>query len=175
MNLITVTGPSNSGKSEWAEYLASSYPSVIYIATSDNIENDDNWNKRISRHKARRPESWDLLVCNKDISDEINKLDSETLLIDSLGGYVSSLLDKSDEAWDKISSKFINAIRQYNGMIILVIEEVGWGLVSEFKVGNMFRDRISFLSRSINNYSNESWLVIQGNAINMTLLSSKVP
>ncbi|HEY9738125.1 MAG TPA: bifunctional adenosylcobinamide kinase/adenosylcobinamide-phosphate guanylyltransferase, partial [Trichocoleus sp.] len=58
--LITlVTGPTRSGKSEWAEHLAQqSGKSVVYIATSQVAADDLEWAARLEKHRQRRPTTW---------------------------------------------------------------------------------------------------------------------
>ena len=57
--LILVTGPARSGKSEWAESLASnSRKKIIYVATSQINTSDLEWQTRIEKHKNRRPSDW---------------------------------------------------------------------------------------------------------------------
>jgi adenosylcobinamide kinase / adenosylcobinamide-phosphate guanylyltransferase len=57
--LILVTGPSRSGKSAWAEALATqSGQSVVYIATSINNPDDLEWQARVKAHCDRRPPTF---------------------------------------------------------------------------------------------------------------------
>ena len=59
--LIVVTGPSRSGKSRWAEYLAGQHPGpVVYLATGQPPGEDGSWSKRVADHRERRPEDWRL-------------------------------------------------------------------------------------------------------------------
>ena len=57
--VILVTGPSRSGKSEWAETLAlKSNKTVVYMATANQDPADQEWQKRIQKHQNRRPQNW---------------------------------------------------------------------------------------------------------------------
>jgi adenosylcobinamide kinase / adenosylcobinamide-phosphate guanylyltransferase len=61
-SLILVTGPSRSGKSEWAEQLAlRSQSVVIYLATAQMNPVDTEWQARIQAHQNRRPAHWQTL------------------------------------------------------------------------------------------------------------------
>ena len=94
--LILVSGPTNSGKSLWAEKILSSCPMVVYIATSCLRENDKEWDKRISKHRNRRPKSWRTVEYPLDLSSTINNIpEKESILIDSLGGIVENYLMQS--------------------------------------------------------------------------------
>ena len=54
-------GPTKSGKSQLAEYFLKDQVSITYIATSRPRLNDPEWQKRISLHRKRRPNSWNLI------------------------------------------------------------------------------------------------------------------
>ncbi|MDF5732012.1 MAG: bifunctional adenosylcobinamide kinase/adenosylcobinamide-phosphate guanylyltransferase, partial [Rhizonema sp. PD38] len=57
--VILVTGPARSGKSEWAETLAvRSQKSVIYVATATLDPTDTEWQQRIQQHQQRRSQDW---------------------------------------------------------------------------------------------------------------------
>ena len=53
-----VLGGVRSGKSSFAEALASRSDAVEYVATSPRRPDDPEWNARIAAHVARRPASW---------------------------------------------------------------------------------------------------------------------
>ena len=57
--IILVTGPARSGKSEWAEDLARQTDQpVIYVATAIALPDDLEWLTRIEKHRQRRPVEW---------------------------------------------------------------------------------------------------------------------
>ena len=72
--LISITGPTRSGKSKLAEFLISEQESVTYIATSKPRPNDPDWQKRIDIHRKRRPDSWTLIEHPKDICKAIESI-----------------------------------------------------------------------------------------------------
>ena len=72
--LISITGPTKSGKSQLAEFLVKEQKSVTYIATSKPRLNDPVWQKRIDLHRMRRPDSWKLIEYPKDICKEIKSI-----------------------------------------------------------------------------------------------------
>ena len=51
--LITISGPTKSGKSQLAEYLISEQKSINYIATSKPRKNDLEWQRRIENHSEK--------------------------------------------------------------------------------------------------------------------------
>ena len=91
-HIILVTGGVKSGKSEFAEYLASKEKQVTYIALSENHPNDKLWKEKIIVHQSRRPKSWKLIE-TEDLIPTI-KVSKGVLLIDSLGGFIVNSLKK---------------------------------------------------------------------------------
>ena len=171
---ILVTGPSKSGKSRWAESLISYSESVTYIATGTYDYNDKDWLEKIRIHKLRRPKTWNLVETSKDLCSYIQKLNGN-LLIDSLGGFVSVYLHKTELEWSKISFALIDSIKNSRSSIVIVIEQTGWSIVPATRLGILFSDRLGELSQHLDLISDESWLVLQNRAINITDLSERVP
>ena len=175
-SMILVSGPARSGKSKWAEHLISKKHEIVYIATGSIQENDTNWQHRIRIHRERRPSTWRLVEASSELPTQIKALSgSESLLIDSLGGFVSAMLNSSLHNWELKLESIILAICKHQGSVILVTEETGWGVVPHTEVGILFNDRLGSLSQRFQELSAESWLVIQGRAINIGQLSIQVP
>ena len=93
--IILVTGPANSGKSRWAEHLISEYDPITYIATALRNKSDHEWENKLRLHALRRPNHWNLLETSTNLSESIQSL-SQHLIIDSLGGFVSANLEKTE-------------------------------------------------------------------------------
>ena len=81
--LITISGPTKSGKSQLAEFLIKEQKSITYIATSKPRDNDPEWEKRIKIHKIRRPDSWKIIEHPEDICETIDSSNTdEKFLLD---------------------------------------------------------------------------------------------
>ena len=174
--LITITGPTKSGKSQLAEFLIKEQDSIIYIATSKPRENDPEWEKRISIHRNRRPNNWKLIEHPENISDSIESIvNNESILIDSLGGLVEQHLTKKDAEWDSFQIEFINCLINNNLGIVIVSEEIGWGLVPSTPIGHMFRERLSALSLLLSRHSKKRWLAVNGTAIDLDIIGNCIP
>ena len=106
--IIFITGGTKSGKSEFAEYLGRKIKNLTYIALSEPITNDLNWQKKILNHRKRRPKDWALV----ETSDLISALKKENgpILIDSIGGFIMESINKNDEA-GSMSHKSNNSYR----------------------------------------------------------------
>jgi adenosylcobinamide kinase / adenosylcobinamide-phosphate guanylyltransferase len=175
--LILVTGPTRSGKSDWAEALADqSQQSVVYIATSLSDPNDEEWQARIKVHRDRRPQGWTTLEVPQALSNAICRVPSQCcLLIDALGTWVANGLEQSAEAWSQTEAELLEALYCSPNRVILVAEEVGWGIVPAYPAGRLFRDRLGELVRHVGAISDQVYLVTAGYALDLKQLGQPVP
>ena len=175
MTFIFISGPIRSGKSEWGENLLKKNDNVTYIATAENNSEDTRWIERLKKHKERRPPTWIVIEENLNLDKTISKLTDEVIIIDSLGGLVAKHININDEQWESKNELLIYAITNHKSKLVIVSEETGWGLVSNFEVGNLFRDRLGSLNRRLSEISDQSWLVINGYAINIKEIGHNIP
>ena len=174
--LITITGPTKSGKSQLAEFLIKDQESITYIATSKPREKDPEWQRRISIHRKRRPDKWKLIEHPLDICKEIiSTSNDETFLLDSLGGLVEQHLNDNQDDWESFQAKFINCILGNDLGIIVVTEEVGWGIVPATPIGHLFRERLCSLSSLLFQNSTKKWLAVNGTAIDLDKIGNVIP
>ena len=164
-HIILVSGGVKSGKSEFAEYLASKEKTVTYIALSETRPDDISWQKKILIHQLRRPKSWKLIETEDLIP--IIKVDKGVLLIDSLGGFIVNNLKVKDDEWKECLNNLLHYLTSYQSKIIIVGEQTGWGLVSEYEIGNLYTDRLGICLKEITKISKENWITINGKAIKL--------
>jgi adenosylcobinamide kinase/adenosylcobinamide-phosphate guanylyltransferase len=175
--ITLVTGPSRSGKSRWAEHLAhcSQLP-VIYVATSHPAPDDPEWQNRIRHHQQRRPAHWRTLEPPLDLVALCHNPPPDTcLLVDSLGTWVAEFLALNPSEWLTLETQLLTALKTISTPIILVAEEVGWGVVPAYPSGRSFRDRLGELVQAIGAIADQVYLVTGGWAINLTELGQPVP
>lgn len=175
--LILTTGPSRSGKSDWAEALATqSGQPVLYIATALNSADDLEWQARIQRHRDRRPAHWKLWEVPHALSEAVSQApEQHCILIDSLGTWLANQLDQTTEQWQQTEAEFLAALQHSPQQIILVAEEVGWGVVPAYPAGRLFCDRLGTLSRRIGALADRVYLVTAGYALDIKTLGQTVP
>ena len=172
--LILVSGPSKSGKSRFAESLIKDSSNVTYLATSNYDENTLSWLKRLEKHKKRRPKEWNLIE-SADLVDCLDRLPiNSSVLVDSLGGIVGMNISLECNKWEIVHKSLLDKVNNFKGTIIIVVEETGWGVCPETKIGNLFRDRLGSLADELDQYSTDSWLVLHGRAINIFTNSIRV-
>lgn len=171
--LILVTGPARSGKSEWAETLAMrSGKQVIYIATSEVNPNDLEWQRRLELHQQRRPCEWITLEVPVKLSETLAVYSHQEscILIDSLGTWLANILEQDEQTWNETLEAIINSLLQADGDVILVAEETAWGVVPSFPIGRLFRDRLGSLIRRVGVICFPVYLVTGGHVLNLSVL-----
>ena len=180
MQTILVTGPSRSGKSDWAEQLTQQLSDqnnqqVVYIATAQVDASDAEWRSRIEQHRIRRPAQWQCVEVPTDLAAAIASHTSDhCLLIDSLGTWLANLIEQSDEAWALTQTHLITTLQASQATVILVAEETGWGVVPAYAMGRLFRDRLGSLSRQVGAIASETYLVTCGFALPLSKLAVPV-
>ncbi|MBR8829136.1 MAG: bifunctional adenosylcobinamide kinase/adenosylcobinamide-phosphate guanylyltransferase [Gomphosphaeria aponina SAG 52.96 = DSM 107014] len=175
--IILVTGAARSGKSEWAETLAlaGNLP-VIYIATAQVDATDLEWQQRIKQHQRRRPSSWQTVIAHTELAATIEgQVPPNCLLIDSVGTWVANLLEEDGENWLMSAEKLLKSLKKTKVDVILVAEEVGWGVVPSYKTGRIFRDRLGMLVRQIGAIAQVVYLVTGGHVLNLSVLGQPLP
>ena len=172
-HIILVSGGIKSGKSEFAEYLVSKEKNVTYIALSENRPEDKLWKEKIKIHQLRRPKSWKLIETENLIP--IIKVDMGVLLIDSLGGFVVNSLKIKEDEWEDHLNNLLYYLESYKSKIIIVGEQTGWGLMSEYEIGNLYTDRLGVCLKEITKISKENWLTINGKAIKLDNMFFEIP
>ena len=172
-NIIFITGGTKSGKSEFAEYLGSKIKKITYIALSDPRPRDITWQKKIIKHRKRRPSEWGLVETN----NLIHTLKSENgpILIDSIGGFIMESINKNDEEWQKMICLLLDHLARRVKTTLIVGEQVGWSLVSEYEIGNTYIERLGDLQKRITKISLENWLTLNGRAIKLDNISIEIP
>jgi len=172
-HIIFITGGTKSGKSEFAEYLAKVEKNISYVALSEINPEDKKWQEKINLHRKRRPKNWNLI----ETTDLLNTLRKEEgpLLIDSIGGFVMKSIGKEQNEWSTKMNLLTSLLMKRKSITIIVGEQVGWSLVSEYKIGNTYIERIGELQKRITKISKDNWLAINGRAIKIDEISIEIP
>jgi adenosylcobinamide kinase/adenosylcobinamide-phosphate guanylyltransferase len=174
--LTLISGPAGGGKSRWAEQLAAaSGLRVVYLATGPLREDDEDWQRRLRRHRDRRPEDWRCREVQGALTPALLELQRDEIgLVDSLGTWVAAHLDLAESEWGQHCEALLQAVAATAGPLLLVCEEVGWGLVPPTAMGGRFRSRLAPLQRRLAQGADASWLVLQGRALDLRVLGVPV-
>ncbi|MEA1969724.1 MAG: bifunctional adenosylcobinamide kinase/adenosylcobinamide-phosphate guanylyltransferase [Thermodesulfobacteriota bacterium] len=148
-----IIGGCRSGKSSHALEIANHITGSkkIFIATS--VPTDHEMEKRVTKHKTERGESWQTAEVPVKISEKIEKLSkqADVILVDCLTLWVSNLLFnnfKEDEIFQRVEV-LRKSLENSACPVILVSNEVGAGIVPENKLARQFRDIAGFVNQKI--------------------------
>ncbi len=162
-----VTGGVRSGKSAYAEGLLGQRDAT-YIATGP-VSDDADWSARLTAHRERRPCSW-RTVETPDAAAAVRALTGPALL-DCLGTWLTAQVDRRG-AWDDpdplvrpLIAELAGAVADCPHDLVVVSNEVGWGLVSEHRSGRVFADLLGRTNQSVAAVSDRVVLVVAGCAL----------
>ena len=146
---ILVLGGARSGKSRFAESLASNHPEVNYIATG--IAVDDEMKARIERHRLDRSESWHTIEEPINLADSLNQIESGStcILIDCLSFWVNNCLFESQEVWIEQKQQFFQTLTKTPNPVIMVSNEVGMGITPMGVETRLFVDELGRLHQEL--------------------------
>lgn len=162
-----ILGGARSGKSRHAEQRALDAArqdglKVVYIATAES--RDGEMARRIAHHRERRPADWGCIEEPLHLAARLRELATPDtcILIDCLTLWLSNLIFAGQaaaqaEACEAIScpifaceiAALIETLPQLPGRIILVSNEVGWGIVPMHPVSRLFADEQGRLNQRV--------------------------
>jgi adenosylcobinamide kinase/adenosylcobinamide-phosphate guanylyltransferase len=154
--LTLILGGARSGKSSYAEHLATQHSGqVLYIATAQPL--DGEMAERIANHQKNRPANWQTLEVASGVGTwlksrlpqvDVILVDCLTLLVSNLLLAVSSGIGEDltvdEEAATALVeteiTRLLEAVRAIPAEWIVVSNEVGLGLVPPYPLGRVYRD-----------------------------------
>lgn len=165
-----ILGAARSGKSRYAEQQAqlaeerSGLP-VVYIATAQ--ARDTEMDQRIRHHRDQRPVHWltleepvQLAAC---LQQAQTQYPGSPLLVDCLTLWVTNcLLHDDSECWKRERQTFLNLLPQLQQPLLLVSNEVGWGIVPMGELSRRFVDESGRLHQAIAAQAQAVTLVVAG-------------
>jgi adenosylcobinamide kinase/adenosylcobinamide-phosphate guanylyltransferase len=169
---VLVTGGVRSGKSRYAESLLPADRAVSYLTPGYPADPaaDAEWAARVAAHQLRRPAAW-RTVETLDLAKAVATA-SGPVMIDCLGTWLTRLMD-SWKAWDDDAtdwvprlgaevSTLVTAIADHPDDVVVVTNEVGWGVVSEYRSGRLFADELGRVNQQVAAASDQVILMVAG-------------
>lgn len=189
--VVLVTGGARSGKSAFAETLAARRGErVVYVATA--TAGDAEMADRIARHRARRPGSWRTVEAPLDIVAGLAAVDAgiEAVLVDCVAVWAANRLlalgePAEDGWWDRVGALERVLAEELDravttGLVspwelILVTNEVGFGVVPPTELGRAYRDLLGRLNQAVAARADNVYLVVAGLAVEIRRLATERP
>lgn len=175
--LTLVTGGARSGKSVIAERLAAAGRGpIIYVATAHI--GDDEMARRIAEHRTRRPPEWDTIEMPMAVGSALTMTpgtvgtvlleDLTLLLANILAGLIgtnreaSEIADSFDRTVALELDKLWEAQARGGWDLIVVTNEVGWGIVPMEPRTRLFRDSLGRANQATAARADQVYLVVAG-------------
>ena len=171
-----ILGGARSGKSTLAEKRAAeSGLAVTYIATA--TAGDAEMAARIAHHRARRPTGWKTVECALTLAETLKQEAGlqRCLLVDCLTLWLSNLLfagraAAQAEAGERVdcallageTDALLATLPTLPGRVILVSNEVGWGVVPANPLVRLFADEQGRLNQRLAAICDDVTLVAAG-------------
>ena len=149
MTKITlVTGGAKSGKSRHAEAIVKTQDgAAIYIATGQAL--DAEMAERISAHKAQRGTGWLTVEEPYDLCGALIRTDGQgTRLVDCMTLWLSNIFLAETE-WQAALEDVLKTLVVQQSPVVLVTNEVGWGIVPMSEMGRRYRDASGVMNQRI--------------------------
>lgn len=157
-----ILGGARSGKSRFAEELAQAAPGRrIYIATAEAL--DDEMEQRIAHHRLQRGEGWQTVECPLALAEAIaaHAAHDVVLLVDCLTLWLSNLMMADADIIEECQ-RLADAVSAAPGMLLLVSNEVGQGIVPDNALARRFRDEAGRLNQAMARIADAVWFVTAG-------------
>ncbi len=161
---VLISGGARSGKSRFAEQLASGGKRVAYLATAEAL--DSEMKDRIEIHRSRRDPQWttieeplDLLPCLKKCEGQF-----DLALVDCVTLWISNLMEAeltNQEIAARVDA-LSDFVQQPSVTLILVTNEVGAGVVPEYPSGRRFRDLVGQSNQNLAAASDAVYWMVSG-------------
>jgi adenosylcobinamide kinase/adenosylcobinamide-phosphate guanylyltransferase len=161
---ILITGGARSGKSKYAEQRAGELGSQrLYIATAE--AKDEEMAQRIAEHKMRRGNEWRTIEEPFELSPVLlaQRGRTDCTLVDCLTLWLSNLLLHHDAGSAARSvDELVKTLPRLDFHLLLVTNEVGWGIVPDNSVARQFRDIAGWANQQIAAVADEVILTVAG-------------
>ncbi len=159
-----VTGGARSGKSRFALERAMTYDTRTFIATAEPF--DDEMHDRIRRHQDERDDLFETIEEPLDLAKAIHSVsdESEIILLDCLTVWLGNLMHHhgATDAPYPEEDAFLEALKTPPCDVILVSNEIGFGIVPNDPLSRIYRDHAGRLNQQVAALADEAYLVVSG-------------
>jgi len=155
MSLHLILGGARSGKSAYAETLASqSELPVTYIATAQVY--DEEFKQRIAHHQSRRPSYWTTIEQPFKLAQTLVSHDQPEacLIVDCLTLWLAQCIcpdcaPTEGVDWQQERAALLDVLPKLQSKVLLVSNEVGMGIVPLGEINRQFQDEQGRLNQAV--------------------------
>lgn len=165
MALTFITGPVRSGKTRFAERLASATGFAVTCVTT-HVPEDENplWRERADMLAARRPATWRLIETARSGAPSLEALlslagEREALIVDTVAAYLAQDVARAEALAGALSATRAHAI--------VIGEEVGWSVAPPDPAGRALREVAGALQAQLALQAEHAYLVVSGFALDL--------
>lgn len=165
--ITLVLGGARSGKSVFAESLASRADApVTYVATMIPA-GDPDLEERIAAHRRRRDPTWQTVDAGEDLPRLIAVLEG-VVVVDSLGPWVAAAGTADGRCKvEADEGELCAALLRRSGDTILVSDEVGMAVHPSTEVGRRFQDALGSVNHAVSAVADRVYLVVAGRPLEL--------
>ena len=171
-----ILGGQRSGKSRFAERLGmgwldqSPHHAVSVLATA--LRDDAEMSARIERHRLDRPSSFDAVEVPYELGACIRQhaQPNRLLIVDCLTLWLTNWLmpvephDGLQTQWQLARADLLDALQQASGPVVLVTNEIGWGVIPLGHEVRRFVDELGRLNQDVTQCCAQITLMAGGQA-----------
>jgi adenosylcobinamide kinase / adenosylcobinamide-phosphate guanylyltransferase len=161
VRLTLVLGGARSGKSRYAESLITALPPPwIYVATAE--ARDTEMAERIAAHRTRRKTGWQTIESPHELAGAFKAGPAGApVLVDCLTLWLSNRMLAEADVDAEIGHLEV-ALSGHTGAVVLVSNEVGFGIVPDNALARRFRDLQGHLNQRLAARADRVVLVVAG-------------
>lgn len=161
-HIVLVTGGQRSGKSGYAQQLASSLTAEpVYLATSRVW--DEEFRQRVARHQSDRGPEWTNIEEEKHLSR--HNLTGRVVVIDCVTLWATNFFFDNESNVERSLTELkeeFNRLAEQEAYLIFVTNEIGLGGVSADPIQRKFTDLQGWFNQYIASRSDKVVLMISG-------------
>ncbi|MGH7322951.1 MAG: bifunctional adenosylcobinamide kinase/adenosylcobinamide-phosphate guanylyltransferase [Candidatus Rokuibacteriota bacterium] len=162
---VLVLGGVRAGKSAYALARAQTLGGrVVFVATAEAL--DAEMAARVERHRASRPASWATIEAPLTLADALVSLEgkADVVLLDCLNLWVANLLEGTPDLPEHRlldeAGRLTDVIERRPFQLVIVSNEVGWGVHPETALGRRFRDALGLVNQAVARAADEVVLLV---------------
>lgn len=161
-NTVTLLlGGARSGKSHYAQQLGEQAERVVFVATAQ--AGDDEMRHKIDHHRSTRPPHWQTVEEPLALAETVIQYGPacDLLIIDCLTFFAANLLHAGSRQPDPVDALCL-ALQSPPCSVVLVSNEVGYGVVPEYESGRRFRDLLGEMNQRVARVASNVYLMVAG-------------